>query len=364
MPDLTINQDNTIGAYFSNDQGPVTGVADMVVSVINRATGATVFSGSATESPANTGYYSAVVPAASLTVPMFLTVTFSSAISKLWDRTILTADDVPGWARTRRDIRQMVGRLLDGERAVWDFEPTSGTTLTAVVPDLNVGGDHEYRGMWARFNDGANRGLTRRLTDFTEATDTITWSPALPAAVGGGDRIELYKLDPRIIDREIDAAFSITRETALIPMHDRTITTDGVTTEFTIPTGVRRIARVGIKAPTWSMWLSHREWSIVGKKLVIGQRGPVDGDPFRWPASLTFTALPAGYTIMLDCLVNVNPPLYDDSYVDLLPEYVEAHCHWSLARMRVDLMPISPYLKRIRDEEMTRAVQTLSGKPV
>jgi hypothetical protein len=58
----------------------------------------------------------------------------------------------------------------------------SGTTTTLVDNALTQADDY-WNGQFLLFRDGSNVGIARMITDFDAATDTITFSPAVPNAV-------------------------------------------------------------------------------------------------------------------------------------------------------------------------------------
>jgi hypothetical protein len=65
----------------------------------------------------------------------------------------------------------------------------SGTTTTLTDTSLDADHDGAYVGFWLIMGEGttASDRLARRITAFDQASDTITFEPALPAAVVAGD---------------------------------------------------------------------------------------------------------------------------------------------------------------------------------
>lgn len=367
MPDITLNQDAIIGVSFYNDTGPITGVSDMVATVINRNTGTTIATYAATESPAGSGYYTATILAALITGPMRLSVTFSSDASDLYEQMFVRARNIPAWSVTRRELRQGIARLMDGQDSVYDMDATGGTTTTAIVPTLNYGGGDEYMGQWVRFTDGVNRGATRRVLGYDEATYTLTFGPALTAAVASGDRVEMYTLDPRTIDGAILAAYATVGDMSLVPFSERMITTDGTATEFQLPSDAVSLTRVGMSLTSSGAflgWLPDGSYDMRPNQIIsLGYRYLDDRDPFRWDTP-SYRAWPSGYTIWIEGMARIEPPLYDDSYVDVPPAYISAYCHWQLSMQRRDLSSTWPFLKRVADEEKKRAVKSMRGRYV
>lgn len=85
------------------------------------------------------------------------------------------------------DVRCYNGRVFvgaaDNPLAAGAATSMTGTTLT---DPLLVGSDEDYSGGEIRFTDGPHAGQTRSITRFDAASGTVTFSPALAAAGGGG----------------------------------------------------------------------------------------------------------------------------------------------------------------------------------
>jgi len=68
----------------------------------------------------------------------------------------------------------------------------AGGTTTTMVDAARTEATDVWTGRLIRFTSGTNKNLVRRITAFNPATDTMTWSPAVNAAVGAGDTYELW----------------------------------------------------------------------------------------------------------------------------------------------------------------------------
>lgn len=74
----------------------------------------------------------------------------------------------------------------------------AGGDATHLVDAALTQADDFWNGKKVRFTSGANNGLVRGITDFVAATDTITFAPAVAAAVGAGDTYEILDTDEAI----------------------------------------------------------------------------------------------------------------------------------------------------------------------
>lgn len=335
--DGSINQDFTVGILIEDSAGPRTGLTDVSVTVTNRASGATVATGTATESPAGSGYYEYTVNSTLLPSAMRLRAVFTSAAAEAYAEQFFTVGVVPSWARTRRELRQEIARRVEDEETIWEGDATGGSTTTVVAPWLTLGGEGGWRGLWAWFSDGANRGQERRVTGFAEATTTLTVAPALPAAVAAGHRVELARRRPSAYNRALADAVSQLAGRTLAEADETLLATDGSVREWTLPSDARYVVRVGIVRTSDSLflsWLPHSAWELLpGGVLRVVQEGGALADPrnpFRWSYSAP-AALPAGYKLRVLLLTELAPPLYDDSFVAIRPEAVLATAHYLAA---------------------------------
>ena len=356
-----INQDYIVPAFFENDSGPITGkAASFTVTISNRFTGTVVVTipgASVSESPAGSGNYTATVDKQYLTARADFKVVFSDATDELYAEFYFRSGIVPSWSRTRRQIRLEVARLLDTWRGAWELEATGGSTTTAILPVLNWGGEDEYAGMWARFSDGANRGLDRRVTDFDAATMTITFSPALPASVVSADRVEVYRTPAFVLDRAIAETFADAAESILFPVEERLLVTDGTTQEFGIPSDLRQVNRLDVYFTQTNQLASLNNriaWEVLpGRRIRLLAKVAAGLDPFNFGLDY-WRAIPAGYTIAIFGMAEAVPPLYDDSWCELPGEYLIATAHFKLARQRQELANQWPYLERVADRARRR----------
>lgn len=330
MPDAALSQDVTVGSYFENSAGPITGVAaNFTVTVTNRATGATVTSGAPTENPASSGYYEFTINSAFLTGRMRLRVVYSNTTNELYSEFFLSVGDVPSWARTRRQLRARIATRLNRGRTIWQKRlsaSASNTTTTCYLPNLVVGGANEFRGGWVWFGSGANAGQERLVTEWDADTFVLTWGPALGTAVTTNDWVEIYPphLQPSVINEKIEDAIAALRDRALILIDEQPYDTDGDTQEWTLPSDLRYVHRVGLVRDDDSeflYWLPNSSWGLLPNRILRTTAGVVSPEsPFR--EYLTPGAIADGYKLRVLGMVAPDPPLYDDSFVDILPDAV------------------------------------------
>jgi len=332
--DGQLNSDFLIAAAFASPSGPLTGLAaNLTVTATDTATGATLLVGAISET-GTTGYYQATIDASQLTRRLRMKVVWSDTTDQLYAESFYAIGDIPDYARTRREVRQRVARRMDGDDRVWSEVATGGTTTTAIVPGLTIGGDGEWRGMWAWFVDGANQHQQRQVTAFDAATDTLTLAPALPAAVATGHRVELYRLRPSTLHAAIDDGLSILADGFLVDAEDQSFTTDGVTSEWALPSDAAQVCEVGLVREDDDLflgWMPLDTWDVLpGRLLRIADAPVVDPvDPLNWGVTRP-AALPDGYRVRVWLRTKPSPPLYDDSFVCAPVEAIVAAAAYQL----------------------------------
>lgn len=311
--------DLTVAAAFAAQGVPLTGLAaNFVVTVTDTATGSVLAHGAISEQAA-TGYYQTTIDGSLLTRRLRLKVVWDDPTDQLYAESFYAIGDIPDGARTRREVRQRVARRLDGDDRVWSEVATGGTTTTAIVPGLTIGGDGEWRGMWAWFVDGANQHQQRQVTAFDSATDTLTLSPALPVAVALGHRVELYRLRPSTLHAAIDDGLAGLGDAYPLDAEDQTGTTDGLTTEWPLPSDAAQVCEVGLvrlQDALFLGWMPLDSWDLLPGRLLRIANAPVADpfDPLGWGVTRP-AALPDGYRLRVWLRVRPSPPLYDDSLV-------------------------------------------------
>ena len=113
-----------------------------------------------------------------------------------------------------------------------------GTTLLDTL--LSRYGDDTIREHFVRYtNTGSNLYLNRRVSAFTNSTGTITVSPAFAAQAGSAETYELHKYDPALKFRALDAARIDLSDLLFKLVRNDTITADGLTNEWAVPSAIR-----------------------------------------------------------------------------------------------------------------------------
>lgn len=153
---------------------------------------------------------------------------------------------------TRKQLRQAIDAIL---RTVHG-SPTATRTATGgststLIDTARVEADDYWNNAWLYIadttDDGAPIGQEALVTDFVAATDTLTFEPAMTAAVGSGDTYELRRYyTAASIHEAINAAIAETQ--AFFPP----ITTDETTVvqsdiyEYTLSSAIDDILRVDL----------------------------------------------------------------------------------------------------------------------
>ena len=125
----------------------------------------------------------------------------------------------------------------------WSSTTTSagnagGTTLIDTA--LRRYGDGYLRGRFVRITSGTNDLEIRQITDNTQATGTATVGGAFTAQVASAVTYQIHKYDPVRKFAALDAARIEAADVLFIARVDDTTTADGESTEFAIPTTVRK----------------------------------------------------------------------------------------------------------------------------
>jgi hypothetical protein len=83
--------------------------------------------------------------------------------------------------------------------------------------------------------------------------------------------------------------------------------------------------------------------------------GSTEQDPLEWGASGGAVALPNGYVVRVLGLADIDPPLYDDSSVDIAPEAIVALAAYRLALTIPQLREVLPLWRQDADLARARA---------
>lgn len=263
---------------------------------------------------------------------------------------------------SRGDIRWRIANRLGGsEEWAWRSVAAAGTTRSAELPDLVVGGMNEQRGLWAWFSDGDNAGLERRVIAFRpydpgdpdevppipEQQPQIEWAPPLPAAVAAGDRVWLSVLRPTRLNDAINDALRLMAEFIAVPALVE-IVTDGLSDSWALPDDAVGVADVywleepmlivqGTEVVPERNCLPRTSWEMEpGRKIRLA---PVSSyGAFGWTA----TVPPAGWRLWVDYRAAVPLPEDDDDLVQCLPQAIVSSAVADLAMGLAELRTMLP----------------------
>lgn len=363
--DLQQHVDATVGATFADGAGPLTGfAATFVCTATDQATGLALVTSPVSEEPSGSGYYQATIDAAQLTGRMRLLVTFANTVEQLYSEAFYNVGDMPSWARSRREARRRIAQRLFPDEHIWDERATAGTTTTCVLPNVALAAWNEFRGLWLWFGTGANRNHQRLVTAFDTTTNAFTFAPALPSPVLANDRVEVYPLRPDRLNGAIDDTISDLKGTVFMAAEERVIRTDGVTSEWRLPTDAAMVYNVGLvsvdSGEFWG-WLPLDMWELLpGGILRLGGWGPgwsPFGDEYRGSAPV---GPAAGSALRVLMLTHVEPPLYDDSTIDIPNDCLIDMATFRLAMdMGTAMKDRWPFLERQATVARRRARTTL-----
>lgn len=129
---------------------------------------------------------------------------------------------------------------------------SDGTTI--VDSDLEMFGDGRLVGWFVRIvSDTAQQYEVSRVTSNVQATGTVTVAPAFTSQINSGVEYELHQYEPRKKFAAIDSARIPVADDVFRLVVDETITTDGYSSEYSIPDSIHRgPALVYVENVPWS----------------------------------------------------------------------------------------------------------------
>lgn len=154
---------------------------------------------------------------------------------------------------------------------------TSSPTTTQIIDSAlaKLGGDDYIRDWFIRITGtGTYQWDVRRVVAFTAATGVAEVFPAFTAAIGSGVTYELHRYDPTGKFTALDEARLAAYPEIAIIAYDETLTGDGETDVFAIPTAIRvGPAYVREEIPEGV----NKQWNFLG--------APVGDDTTKWTGS-------------------------------------------------------------------------------
>lgn len=136
-----------------------------------------------------------------------------------------------------------LSRFLGDEISVVALAMSSnGSSTTVVDTSLTGYGDDFFRNWWIRSiaSGGSNQYLFRRCTGFAQSSGTLTTLEAWLSTPQSADTFQLHRFKPDNMFSALDeAAIRIYPDLAQI-VYDETLTGDGVSNSFDVPSAIRR----------------------------------------------------------------------------------------------------------------------------
>lgn len=125
----------------------------------------------------------------------------------------------------------------------WSSTTTSaGATDGTTVKDTKLSrmGDDYYKGWYVRLTSGTSTLQSRRVTTFSKSSGTLEVLPAFSAQVATSVTYELHRYDPEGKFTALDEARMRAYPELARIVFDDTSTADGISSEFDIPSTIRR----------------------------------------------------------------------------------------------------------------------------
>ena len=214
-------------------------------------------------------------------------------------------------SKTREDLRKAIGRNLG--KMVTGTTSGSGSTTTAVDATL-FGGDDEYIGSYIRITSGDNDGTTRRITDYTASTGTITFA-AVGATVAGSTTYELWKdqFDPQVVDEFINQSIWEITGKYFDPEESLGLHTDRINARLEIPSEIAMIQDVYYRNKFTSKQLLSCD-SVFDETVDSDFTVSVDTEDYKRGSASNKFVIAAGASagdIATDSITSVNLAKYD-----------------------------------------------------
>lgn len=143
--------------------------------------------------------------------------------------------------RTGNQLLDDFSRYIGDQEIIGDLTPSgNGSTTTLVDTDLSRYGDDYFNDWWVRITEsGGDQYKVLRVTDFVSSTGTLTFAPAITSTTTA-TTFELHKINPEQKFTALDEArFHVYPALGKL-VYDETVTADGETYVFDIPSAVRR----------------------------------------------------------------------------------------------------------------------------
>ena len=194
---------------------------------------------------------------------------------------------------------KFIGDYWVGETSPYEDETgkITGGTLTTMVDDkLGRYGDDALIDVYVRPINGPNQYEVRRVDNFVSSTGTLTFAPAYTIVPTVYQKYELHRYDPTVKYQCLDEARYRVVDDLFQIVYDDTLTGDGHSTSFDIPSTIRHGP---VRVYEELAWDSSTTWNLLGTPKLDALT--------NWTAT-NFTA-----TIEADETSDVTVPKYGDN---------------------------------------------------
>lgn len=132
------------------------------------------------------------------------------------------------------------GKFVDDHYASTTTSAGNAGGTTIVDTALEAFGDNRLVGQYIRITESTCLNQVRRITANTQSTGSVTVAPAFSAQIASGIDYQLHKYEPRKKFYALDSARIPAAEFVFRLIYDETLTTDGLSRQFDIPSSIRR----------------------------------------------------------------------------------------------------------------------------
>ena len=268
----------------------------------------------------------------------------------------------------RANVRQMIARRLGRFDVI---SASGGSTTTAISTTRLFQPDDYWNGSLLYVqsaNSAAPEGEERIVTDYDQATQTLTVGLAFTAAIANGDILEIHAGHTSVVELQnliSDAVKQAGQYWYKETWDTTTVDWTAGTYSYSLPAEVRRLREVYTRPSSSHRWRPFPNWEVKGQTgayyLIVSSDGGIGDIALHYEAALSWPATVTDASV-LNIASGSGTNQYDRSavsfiveltleklYLKLANEGDDAHrnFYWNMARLARD-----ERLRIARDEAM------------
>ncbi len=246
MIDFSPNSESNILVNFTDDSAPLTG-ATVTLTVVSPTNVTILNAVSATEN--GNGFYSCVIPAASLSVLGTYFVTWNVTAPKLIEyKTTFVVGYKSQYDFSLLTLRHNIARLVEGSRLFYLGSVGTNSTATSIIDPTRVEPDGHHAGSWFYVYTGAAQGQERQVSANSPTGTSLTLAYALSPVPTTGDLYEdHHEFSVDDYNNAIRNAMTEVEDEVFVPISWDQGVINSSTFEYDIPAGFSHINEVQVR---------------------------------------------------------------------------------------------------------------------